>query len=123
MRLSKLGGKEIVNLNDADGGDSIFGTWDDGLILKSESPCLDAADGDAAPGSDIVGYYRIDDEDVVDTGTGNPTYTDMGAYESYAKVYLMAGQSNMQGWSLASQLPVELKQDRMDIPVSIDPDT
>ena len=49
--------------------------------LQAGSPCIDAADGDAAPSADIVGNPRVDDTSVLDTGTGTPSYADMGAYE------------------------------------------
>jgi predicted outer membrane repeat protein len=101
------------------GVDGIFGTFDDGLQLKNDSPCLDAADGDKAPETDIANHYRVDDEDVDNTGTGNPPYADIGAYESYTKVYLMAGQSNMAGVSPipTGGLTGELNETRKDIPI------
>jgi hypothetical protein len=61
-------------------------TVDDGLRLYTNSPCIDAADGYAAPLTDILGLERNDINDVNNTGTGNPDYADMGAYE-YANVY------------------------------------
>jgi hypothetical protein len=51
------------------------------LRLGGSSPCRDAANGDAAPTTDILGNARYDVTTVADTGTGTPTYTDMGAYE------------------------------------------
>jgi hypothetical protein len=44
------------------------------------SPCIDAADGDAAPEFDIDGNPRGDDPDTPNTGLG-PPWADMGAYE------------------------------------------
>ncbi len=52
------------------------------LRLGEGSPCIDAADGDAAPALDIEGNSRWDDPSATDTGTGTPSYTDMGAYEA-----------------------------------------
>jgi len=49
--------------------------------LQSGSPCIDAADGDAAPSTDFDGQGRVDDPGVTNTGTGTPAYVDMGAYE------------------------------------------
>jgi hypothetical protein len=45
------------------------------------SPCIDAGDGDAALGADLRGSARYDDPATADTGTGTPTWTDMGAHE------------------------------------------
>ena len=50
-------------------------------MLLSDSPCIDAANGDAAPDADILGNARYDDPATVDIGTGDPTYVDIGAYE------------------------------------------
>jgi len=49
--------------------------------LPPSSPCTDAADGDAAPPTDIAGSARYDHPLIPDTGTGSPTYADIGAYE------------------------------------------
>jgi predicted outer membrane repeat protein len=49
--------------------------------LQSGSPCIDAGDGDSAPLVDFQGLSRADDPLTTDTGTGTPTYTDLGAYE------------------------------------------
>jgi hypothetical protein len=56
---------------DAEGGD---------LHLQAGSPCIDAADGAAAPEFDIEGNERVDDPDTPNTGVG-PPWADMGAYE------------------------------------------
>jgi len=49
--------------------------------LTAGSPCIDAADGDVAPSTDIDGNGRHDDPGVWDTGVGTPTYVDMGCHE------------------------------------------
>ena len=64
-----------------DGRDSIWATYDDGLRLDRGSPCIDAADGDAAPPRDITGFARFDDCEVANTGIGMLKYVDIGAYE------------------------------------------
>ncbi|MCP4678694.1 MAG: hypothetical protein GY854_24925, partial [Deltaproteobacteria bacterium] len=51
------------------------------LHIASGSPCIDAANGDAAPELDFHGNGRFDDLSVTDTGVGTPTYVDMGAFE------------------------------------------
>jgi hypothetical protein len=50
------------------------------LHLQPGSPCIDAADGDAASEFDLEGYSRVDDPDMPNTGVG-PPWVDMGAYE------------------------------------------
>ena len=71
--------------DDPDGPDNAWGTWDDGLKLQwrgtTPSPCIDAADGDAAPERDMTGRLRFD-MSVSDKGTGEPDYADIGAYEA-----------------------------------------
>ena len=81
----------VVNYTLVAGGHAGTGTLDadplfaeavtGNLGLLDGSPCIDAADGDAAPEHDILGNERVDDTDVTDTGVGVPTYVDMGAYE------------------------------------------
>ena len=51
------------------------------LHLSAGSPCIDAANGDVAPSTDLDGNPRADDPTVTDTGIGAPAYTDIGAYE------------------------------------------
>ena len=51
------------------------------LHIGAGSPCIDAANGDVAPLTDLDGNPRADDLTVTDTGAGAPTYTDIGAYE------------------------------------------
>lgn len=71
----------FVNANDPNGNDGIFGTLDDGLRPKTNSPCIDAADGNMALAVDIISVGRVDFNDVNNTGTGDPNYADIGAYE------------------------------------------
>ncbi|MHC4156972.1 MAG: right-handed parallel beta-helix repeat-containing protein [Planctomycetota bacterium] len=54
------------------------------MPLKLDGPCIDAADGDAAPSTDMLGNGRIDISDVNNTGVGDPNYADMGSYEALA---------------------------------------
>ncbi|MHC4389325.1 MAG: PKD domain-containing protein, partial [Planctomycetota bacterium] len=72
----------FMNVNDHAGPDGAFGTWDDGLRIMAYSPCVDAADGDAAPATDITGLGRADVPYADHNGVGSPDYTDIGAYES-----------------------------------------
>jgi len=51
------------------------------LQLKEGSPCIDAADGDAAVATDLMGNLRYDDPAMSNIGTGYPRYVDIGAYE------------------------------------------
>jgi hypothetical protein len=49
--------------------------------LAPGSPCIDAADGDAAPPKDKEGAVRTDDPAAANTGKGTPPFADMGAFE------------------------------------------
>ncbi len=49
--------------------------------LLPSSPCIDAADGDAAPAIDLAANPRYDYPLTANTGTGAPPYVDIGAYE------------------------------------------
>ncbi|MEN8128099.1 MAG: right-handed parallel beta-helix repeat-containing protein, partial [Planctomycetota bacterium] len=51
------------------------------LQLQATSPCIDAADGDAAPATDLFGNARYNDPATSNIGTGYPNYADMGACE------------------------------------------
>jgi hypothetical protein len=51
------------------------------LHLADTSPCIDTADGDAAPELDGVGNPRYDHPSHTNDGTGTPDYADLGAYE------------------------------------------
>jgi len=64
------------------GSDGDFVTFDDGLRLKENSPCVDTADDYFAPLTDILGLERVDITSVGNSGT----YADMGAYESYSNI-------------------------------------
>jgi len=50
------------------------------LRLAAGSPCIDAANGPAAPAYDQDGNPRVDDPNSPNTGVG-PPWVDMGAYE------------------------------------------
>jgi len=91
VRCSDLEGgvAAIVNANggvvtDAGGNidaDPLFvdaGTGD--YHLQAGSPCIDAADGSAAPTTDMDGNPRHDDPGMPNVGVG-PPWADMGAYE------------------------------------------
>jgi parallel beta-helix repeat protein len=49
--------------------------------LTHGSGCIDSANGNVAPGTDIFGQARIDDPNTPNTGIGDPNYVDMGACE------------------------------------------
>ena len=57
---------------DAAGGD---------LRVREGSPCIDAADGDAAPATDLEGNARRDDPGMANAGSGAIDYADIGAHE------------------------------------------
>ena len=63
-------------------GDESDDLWVPGdCRLQEASPCIDAADGNAAPTLDIVDVGRHDDPGSDDIGVGTPTFADIGAYE------------------------------------------
>lgn len=69
-----------------DTGDPLFQDLDNGdLSLSQGSPCIDAANGDLAPPTDIEGTGRVDDPVTENTGSGFTPYADMGAYEYQPK--------------------------------------
>jgi len=74
--------------------------------LLPGSPCIDSANGDVAPESDITGRLRWDHPEVANTGVGSPPYADMGAYESYLQTFTTPPGLLRQGWNLVS-LPVD----------------
>jgi hypothetical protein len=49
--------------------------------LTHGSGCIDAANGNVDPPTDIFGEVRIDDPNTPNTGIGDPNYVDMGACE------------------------------------------
>jgi parallel beta-helix repeat protein len=71
----------FVDDTDPDGNDNIWMTSDDGLAIDPNSPCIDAANSNDAPTTDILGNSRYDDPNTTNTGAGDPNYYDMGAYE------------------------------------------
>jgi hypothetical protein len=77
-------------------------------VLLPASPCIDAGDGTAAPDNDAGGQARLDDLDVTpDTGTGTPTWTDIGAYEYRGSTSFAL--TLQPGWNLLS-LPCEVAE-------------
>ena len=77
----------VVRFSDVQGGWAGEGNinadprFDAAWHLKAGSPCLDAGDGNIASQKDAEGKPRFDDPNVVNTGVGNPDFTDLGAYE------------------------------------------
>ena len=72
--------------SDPNGPDNSAGTPDDDLTLQSTSPCLDRADGNNAPATDLLGSPRVDLPGISNTGTGSPNYGDAGAFEMAPRV-------------------------------------
>jgi hypothetical protein len=79
------GGTWDTSLGTDGGGNMDANPYFDAFLqLQSPSPCIDAADGDAAPATDFLGNGRYDDTATPNSGTGTPNYADMGAYEYQA---------------------------------------
>ncbi len=100
----------FVNPNDPNGTDDLFMTSDDGLVLDSGSPCIDAGDNDAASvaGDIASNLRRRDDSGTSDTGNGTSPIVDIGAYEyvgdsltMYVDVDVSGSTNNGQSWSTA----------------------
>lgn len=72
---------KFADPNNPIGNDLKWMTADDGLMLGSNSPCIDAANGYYSPTVDIIGNSRYDVPNTSNTGVGDPNYVDMGAYE------------------------------------------
>lgn len=99
------------------GTDGVFGTQDDGLRLKMISPCIDAADGDAALDTDMCGDARVDMDFALNFGVGKPDYADIGACEySESRGYLTSFEQyqgyvkgstidEVDGWQVDSGSP------------------
>lgn len=88
---SVFGGSCAVTYSDVQGGDAGTGNIEaDPLFVDAASgdfhllggsPCIDAADGDAAPTVDMDQNGRVNDPNTADTGVGSTPYVDMGAFE------------------------------------------
>ncbi len=89
------------NSSDVVGMDGIWGTADDGLHLRKNSPCIDKGTDTGAPPSDIVNYPHVD---IAGVGTIN-TKADMGAYECvrvwYVNKNVVGGSQTGTSWSNA----------------------
>lgn len=91
VHLSYSAIDQVIGWAISDGGGNISANprlWtssDGDLLLAPGSPCIDAADGDAAPALDKNGRPRYDDPDTPDTGVGAVTYADMGAHEYHGE--------------------------------------
>lgn len=75
---------QFVDADNPAGADGIWMTVDDGLALKSTSPCLNLGTATGTPLLDITGLSR----------TGNP---EMGAYERNSYVYVACPNSFTNG--------------------------
>ncbi|GAH64971.1 unnamed protein product, partial [marine sediment metagenome] len=92
----------FTDANSPAGLDGVFGTFDDGLRVLACSPCVDVADGNAAPETDIAGRARIDVFYADNNGVGAPDYADIGAYESltlwFVDANVTGGDNNGTSW-------------------------
>ena len=75
------------------------GSWENGTWVEGDyhllpgSPCIDTADGGAAPETDADGNPRHDDPGTPNTGAGTPTYIDIGAFEFQGETQLDFGDA------------------------------
>jgi hypothetical protein len=78
-----LGSLEILGVWDAALESQTVAVFD--LHLTASSPAIDRARGTtetySVSAADVEGKPRRDDPSVIDSGTGDPTYVDVGAYE------------------------------------------
>ncbi|MFC1678031.1 hypothetical protein ACFL3G_13355 [Planctomycetota bacterium] len=74
------GDPNFVDDTNPDGNDNTWMTSDDGFMI-GDSNCIDSANGNVDPTTDILGNGRYDNTNITDTGIGDPDYVDMGAYE------------------------------------------
>lgn len=82
----------FVDIGDIFGKDGILGTKDDGLILRTNSPCVNAGNNTYAESKDIIGQTR----------TGN---ADIGAYELSRIIYVkQTGTGDGTTWGNAASL-------------------
>jgi hypothetical protein len=99
------------------GDDGIFGTIDDELRLTyndtTTSPCIDVANGDAAPSNDTLTLPRIDIAGVSNTGYGELNYADIGAYE-YSNVIYVDNDASASGDGRAWSTAYKYLQDALD---------
>jgi hypothetical protein len=63
--------------------------------LSIASPCIDAGNGSLAPETDLDRNQRFDHPEVVNTGTGDPVYSDMGVYECLLITHSEEAQSEI----------------------------
>jgi len=88
------------------GNDTLFATADDGCKPEPNSLCTDAANGHRAPPCDVLDLARADHPHITNTGTGQPDYADMGAYEIVTAWYVDANadpNGNGLAWTHAFQ--------------------
>lgn len=83
VEYSLLEGGDLSGINSMGVIDGDPGFQDDtmgDLRLTAGSPCIDAANGEEAPSTDLMGNARVDDPATGNTGNG-PPWADIGAYE------------------------------------------
>ena len=66
------------------------------LQITDSSSCIDAANGNIAPDFDVEGKPHLDNTTIDDTGTGTPSYVDIGAYEQYIEAIMDAGVTEIE---------------------------
>jgi parallel beta-helix repeat protein/predicted outer membrane repeat protein len=86
----------------------------DNFHLGALSGCIDAATSDSAPEVDFDGTARYDDQATPDTGSGDITYYDIGAYEYYP---VCEGDFDTDGDADGSDLAILIDSGGADIDI------
>ncbi|MHC4251069.1 MAG: choice-of-anchor Q domain-containing protein, partial [Planctomycetota bacterium] len=88
------------------GADPLFADAAAGdLRISAGSPCIDSADGAAAPDLDIDGVPRADDPSTPNSGTAVPDFADMGAFEflaAGAEAIRVISPNGGENWAVGS---------------------
>ncbi len=118
--------------NNPAGPDGVFGTVDDGLRpvpyndLQSDleqgfmPTYIDSADSTVAPDTDITGRARVDVPYIVNAGSEQAGFADMGAYEAPVVWYVNASAKGGRGRGWSWETPLDDLQKALEVAESGD---